>query len=173
MKKNTYCKKRLLQRKLSSLVELAIHDMKKVEKMRGYRINMIRWHEPFSTDDGTGVEVCAVCAAGSVMARTLGVPKDQYAVPTPRYFSIGTNARLDAINCLRCGDIANAMICMVRPRCKTDEEAEDLANKILKSAGCDSYFYVSNFSSKNAGDDIKKFYADMESLAAYLKSKGL
>lgn len=53
------------------LIRLAILDLLEIRERQGYSINMERWHsliEPF--------DICEVCLAGAVMARTLHAPKN-------------------------------------------------------------------------------------------------
>ena len=58
-----------LPEKMSDVLELALHDIERVETSPQYEIDMTNWH---IYDRITGV--CSVCMAGAVMAQTLGVP---------------------------------------------------------------------------------------------------
>ena len=59
----------------SDLIELALRDLEACEQDPRYEINMSRWHYP---TDGEPVEepvdICLVCLAGSVMAKSLRMP---------------------------------------------------------------------------------------------------
>lgn len=57
--------------KTSELLKLALKDLLSVESDKDYSVNMYLWHESVRGDS------CHVCLAGSVMARTLKVPKTQ------------------------------------------------------------------------------------------------
>ena len=63
-------------KKLWQLLELALSDFEKVKKDPKYIIDMDRWHSP---DDKSGK--CAVCLAGAVMAKSLGVKRSEYKTP--------------------------------------------------------------------------------------------
>ena len=58
--------------KPSELIHLALNDLELCEKDDSYAINMHVWHCPELHDDVP--PLCAVCMAGSVMAKTLNVP---------------------------------------------------------------------------------------------------
>ena len=55
--------------KLWKVVEIALADLKKAESSTEYDVHMNWWHKPNGS--------CTVCLAGSVMAFTLGVPKER------------------------------------------------------------------------------------------------
>lgn len=90
-----------LPEKLSDLIELALRDLRKVEKDERYRVNMYSWHEP--TLSGK----CLVCFAGAVMAGTLETPINKDVLPSR--FDEHTAARLNALNEVRCGLIRQAL----------------------------------------------------------------
>ena len=84
-----------LPEKMSDLIEVALVDLRKVERMKGrYKIDMEVWHLPNNK--------CAVCHAGAVMACTLNVGPGVEAEPED--FSAWNRRRLTAIDSLRCGD---------------------------------------------------------------------
>ena len=84
--------------KPSDLAELALRDMRKAIKSPRYHIHMGGWHIPNET--------CAVCAAGAVMAFTLGASHDEHILPG--CFSYLIKHKLLAIDCLRLGDVDRA-----------------------------------------------------------------
>lgn len=51
----------------SDLIMLALKDLMAVEKLKSYKINMGKWHEPNGK--------CSVCLAGAVMVKELKIPK--------------------------------------------------------------------------------------------------
>lgn len=58
-----------LPEKPSELLKLAMLDLEKVEADPRYRVDMGEWHKPNGR--------CSVCLAGSVMAKTLGLPPNK------------------------------------------------------------------------------------------------
>jgi len=88
----------------SALIRLALKDLKAVEKMEEYSVNMATWH------DKNNGEYCEVCFAGAVMARTLEVSIDSAASPSgvqnrvTAYFPQTTNGKLDALDDFREGN---------------------------------------------------------------------
>ena len=89
-----------LPNKPSDLAELALRDMRRAIRSPLYHINMALFHVPNDT--------CAVCAAGSVMAFTLGVPhnEDRTAGSFPEHI----HRKLYAIDNLRGGCIGDAFV---------------------------------------------------------------
>ena len=92
--------------KPSELLILAMEDIERVEADPRYKIDMGSWHEPNGK--------CKVCAAGSVMAKTLKLPinvNSDYEgchVETNEQnvdFDSDTERKLAAINSFRCGDM--------------------------------------------------------------------
>ncbi len=76
-------------KKLSRLIRLALADLAKVERSKKYVVDMTwSWHSPQPSGK------CAVCLAGSVMAKTLNVPPDRFA--NPRYYDF-SDEWLDAL----------------------------------------------------------------------------
>jgi len=65
----------ILPNKPSELIRLAIKDMQLCEKDSRYNLNMNHWHSGGSPN---GERVCQVCMAGSVMAKTLKTPIEDY-----------------------------------------------------------------------------------------------
>lgn len=59
----------------SELLSLAVKDARAVEKMKTRKLNMFAWHVPIK-----GYK-CAVCMAGAVMDRSLGVDPKQSLAP--------------------------------------------------------------------------------------------
>ena len=89
-----------LPNKLSALIRATLPDLAKAERAKGVKIDMGVWHEPNSK--------CAVCWVGAVMRRAIG---DSVAA-CPDLFSDSTRRKLVAINLLRTGDVATALMCL-------------------------------------------------------------
>lgn len=77
----------MLPTKDSDLLELALGDLIKCRADKGYVIDMAYFHFPRK-------DKCYVCAAGAVMAQTLGSDKRDYC--DPDYFT--DKSRLDRIS---------------------------------------------------------------------------
>lgn len=95
-----------LANKLSSLLRQAVADLRAIEKNKVYTVDMDRFHYPALGFNKTA-RTCHVCLAGAVMARTLGAnPK---ARMDPFEYSRDTEAKLNALDALRRGQITEAM----------------------------------------------------------------
>jgi len=84
---------------LSGLIDIALEDLEKVEKMESYVVNMGDWHFPSGNK-------CEVCAAGAVMAMRLGANWNDDLVPSN--FDQDAAKKLDAIDDLRTGWVSRA-----------------------------------------------------------------
>lgn len=83
--------------KLWQILGMALHDLRTIEKKRGYKVDMNYWHEPQGNK-------CVVCLAGSVMANRLGAKKKEGMEPYDTEYA----NKLNALNCLRMFDLAGA-----------------------------------------------------------------
>jgi hypothetical protein len=103
MKKHTL---KRLPKKPSALLELAIKDLEAVEKDPRYVVWMTQWHRSDYTWSPAHGNKCAVCFAGSVLAKTVKVPISQ-DVDTDGSDPIWVNYRkqLLALNEFRTGDV--------------------------------------------------------------------
>ena len=81
-----------LPNKTSELIRLAVSDLEKCEKDKSYEINMCAWHTE-------NYDSCAVCLAGSVMAKTL--EEDWGAHIEPYNYDIDTCVKLNVLNDIR------------------------------------------------------------------------
>lgn len=104
----------ILPRKMSSLIRIALRDIRKVENSNKFVIEMGSWFTPTEitckTDNGAVIseyKSCAVCAAGSVMAFSLGASKKFNQELTPSEFT-GNTSQLSAIDSLRVGEVHDA-----------------------------------------------------------------
>lgn len=93
-----------LPNKLSALLRIAVEDAQAIEKTRGYVLAMDTWHLAAG-----GRRKCAVCMAGSVMAKHLGASRKDSLHPCdfPEYESL-----LLAINEMRVGSFHQAALCL-------------------------------------------------------------
>lgn len=113
-KKKVRAKAKILPKVMSKLIEIALNDLKKAEATKGMVVDMAEWLNPnvkleCTTPNGEVVErrkACIVCAAGAVMAFTLG-KKNTTKELFPEDMR-NNEDQLCAINELRCGDVANA-----------------------------------------------------------------
>ena len=86
--------------KPSELIRIALKDLEACELDPKYQINMNSWH---ATIDGK----CAVCLAGAVMARTLGISPTRDVAPEDLESDL--KHRLCALDCLRTGRVQFAL----------------------------------------------------------------
>ncbi len=85
----------MLPSKPSELINLALNDLEAVEVDSRYRVNMNNWHLPIE-------EICEVCLAGSVIAKSFNRPSVISVFPQ----HIGKDrSKLYAINEFRGGNI--------------------------------------------------------------------
>jgi hypothetical protein len=145
-------KKIRLPRTPSKLIRLALHDFRKIEKDKRYKIDMGNWHSPGLIGEGRHTrQVCQVCLAGSVMARRGGCrPKEEFSVW--RMHDTNWDA-LDALDSFRTGHVAEAL----------DVLGYDMPEKGLRARERITHYYI------NPG----KFKRDMRKLATRLEKAGL
>ena len=86
--------KKKLPDKMYQLLRLALSDLDKCNKDKSYRLCMGNWHIPDVLDD-----VCHVCMAGAVMAKTLNADKNK--VLRLEDFKGLTRTKLRAIDYIR------------------------------------------------------------------------
>lgn len=153
-----------LPKKPSTLIRHALKDLAAVMKMKGrYRVDMGTWHDPDIIEDKRGREreVCSVCFAGSVMARSLGM--DPTAYVEPDHFSESTKGKLNALNNFRAGHIAAGLQDMGVPYEKRERaEARGLKEKMKVPS------YLSG-----GGKKYAKFKKAMKKMADHLQKVGL
>lgn len=100
---------KILPRKMSALIDLALADLELAEKSKDYVIDMGEWHRAPSSDPYDDDNLCSVCLAGSVMAFSLKANKVKTYEPEFIPESMGDNTdQLLAINCLRTGSVQEA-----------------------------------------------------------------
>ena len=90
----------LLKLSPSALLLHALYDFRRCEFDPEYSIRMSTWHSAALPGYN---EPCAVCLAGSVMAKSLGASKDSNY--TPMHFGADIENVLIAVNCFRTGQI--------------------------------------------------------------------
>lgn len=136
-----------LPNKFSDLIEVALGDLKAVERSKQYRIGMNQdWHSPVHRDDGEE-QYCIVCFAGAVMAKTLGIADEENVTPSD-FTDQDTQNKLKALDDLREGDITCAFQRMEKG----------------KPAGLAGGFPVTSYD-----DNPVKFKKDMKRLAEILR----
>ena len=86
--------------KLSALIKVGIRDIKQCERDPQYEIHMYAWHEPAGN-------VCYVCLAGAVLAKSLGVSPDTYSCG----MDLGDEVvrKTEALNEVRTGNVSGAI----------------------------------------------------------------
>lgn len=85
----------------SALLRVALADLEAVEAQPDrYRVEMGTWHEPDKE-----AQVCLVCMAGAVMAKTLGISDKEDLVPA----ETEDENKLNAINEFRIGLISHGL----------------------------------------------------------------
>lgn len=92
-----------LPEKPSELIFTALRDLRACEEDPLYTINMGLWHSSRESSDG----VCAVCLAGSVMAKSLDAQTTHQAVPVD--FGHINRQKLRALDDLRLGQYEGAI----------------------------------------------------------------
>jgi hypothetical protein len=92
-----------LPEKLSELIEVALEDLEKVERLpKVYRVEMSTWHRQ---EEG----LCSVCLAGVVIAMRLGLaPTETLKISSSAPNK--TQKALLALNATRCGAVQDAVL---------------------------------------------------------------
>ena len=135
-------KLRPLPQKPSEWIRRGLEDLRKCEADDKYQIDMAYWHE-HAPKDG----VCVVCLAGSVMAKSLGVPITTDAGPWDMVPSHGNALR--ALDEFRLGCVSAGLF-----KFGIEHDIED--------------FHVENYSV-----DPDAFHRDMTAIAEYLEHEDL
>lgn len=95
----------ILPNKLSDLLEVALGDLEKVENDKRYVVDMDTWH---TYQKSNTRNVCCVCLAGSVMAKSLGASVNETIVGGQYNETIA--AKLAVLDYCRKGDIRTAIM---------------------------------------------------------------
>lgn len=98
-------KTRKLPNKMSELILLALRDLKKIEKLKSYEVDMREWHTAPEDTYGESTK-CQVCFAGSVISRTLKMPKNKTVDMS--MFSNKMSNKFYALDSLRQGYVGSA-----------------------------------------------------------------
>lgn len=93
--------------KPSELIMLALKDLNLVRGDDRYKIDMICWHVKYRTE-----EVCRVCLAGSVMAKTLHATIEDDAGIRPEFYETDTKCKLEALDNFRQGHVVSGLVRM-------------------------------------------------------------
>jgi hypothetical protein len=166
----------ILPTKLSSLIKIALRDMRKAEaKPKEFVIEMSEWFHreevECRTREGTIVdahEVCVMCAAGSVMAFSLGVLKHKNIDEAQPHHYPKNERQLNAINELRVGSVGGAYSIIHDDDPITADDEDDQYQKmadIAETLNCDIPEYY--------GDNPEPFHREMEKLQKRLEKAGL
>lgn len=155
----------------SKLILIALGDLEKMERAKGYQIDMEVWHDP----DPHGVvaaaqvenkdaksEVCSVCLAGSVMVCSLG-NKNKNKTLSPHKFSTRLAGQLEAINHFREGAVEEGLMEM-KLWYKLSPEMQAYAS----GSGGSGDYNIADYA-----DNKKQFKKDMRALAERLAVVGL
>lgn len=132
---------------MSELIEIALADLEKAEASSDYTVDMEYWHEPTLSGNR-----CVVCAAGAVMAFSLGGKKEVSYIVNDFYNNL---YQLKAIDLLRRGLVYEASIIL-------GISNNDVIWDIKRRYDIPEY---------NA--DASAFKAQLGVLASLLRSKGL
>ena len=93
--------------KPSSLIRLALRDLRTCEKDSGYDIDMGDWHFPVPEHG-----LCYVCLAGAVIAQTLNIAPTEYCRPNDDFDPSSPMTKIDrilqALDALRIGGVLTA-----------------------------------------------------------------
>jgi len=137
-----------LPEKLSDLIDLALSDMKVMEKSKKHVIQMQTWHEPVHEN------LCSVCFAGGVIANTMGGNHRENLGPST-YNSYEKN-RFQAIDSIRCYSVVGAFSWI-----GFEFITEKFENRILKNM--DEVSYTGN---------KRQFKINMRTMARRLRKEG-
>lgn len=86
-----------LPNKPSALIRVAMDDLNRVERLKGYTVDMDIWHNPSHGK-------CNVCFAGAIMSQTLKAdPEDSM---DPGMYNKDIEGKLEALNGFRCGAVS-------------------------------------------------------------------
>lgn len=85
--------------KTSALLKLALTDLRKVEQDPQYEVDMMVWHAPLSSRN-----VCQVCLAGAVLAKTCRLPPTQASGNM-----VESREWVRILDSLRVGEIGNSL----------------------------------------------------------------
>jgi hypothetical protein len=162
------------------LIRLALKDLTKAERTKGYSTEMDNWHtapDPSETlpeyDPETckvtqpKTEPCQVCLAGSVMAFSLNVPRT--CSIQPEEFPAKVASRLLALNSFRIGAIQSGLMSMGVSEARINKACEifGLSKKYDDPAEWSCVSVV------EYADDPDEFKKQMRAMARKLASIGL
>lgn len=156
-----------LPRRPSALIRAALADLAKVEADPTYAVDMTSWHgmnwvnpiHPDAAEDREEDmrELCCVCLAGAMMAKTFKVPYGDSATPRQLLLmeevSAGDMNALEALDELRAGNVHGAF--------------RDLRMDVPTAFVGRAYVEVADYD-----QDRAEFRADMERLADELEEAG-
>lgn len=149
--------------KPSELIRLAMHDLKKVERMpKKYIVNMSTWHSPAKNGK------CAVCFAGSVMACSMKEDPERELDPGELYDE-AIQQKYYALNEFRLGQIKLG-IAEIYGRHMLSARLENKIERALPYLP--EKVKVAKYKAKDK-KARRMFHADMEKLASMLEAVGI
>jgi hypothetical protein len=151
-KNNAMTRKQFLKLKPSGLIRLALKDLRAVEKDSRYKVNMEHWHWVHPLPQKPEEELCHVCFAGSVLAKSFKCSSDETKLLGA--FPVGVQDRMTALNAFRLGQVYGGLEQLRR------------AVKVPKR-------YIPNRSVVSYNHDPKKFKRQMATMARFLERKRL
>lgn len=137
--------------KLSTILSLALADIKKAERAKDCKIDMKRWR---LTKDNSPDEMCHVCLAGAVMRARFPTRTVRYGQVTPWEFigkDYALRAKFFALDDLRSGRVVNA----------------------ASEMGIDGVSYLMDRSICHYDDNPAKWHKEMHALLTDLKKAKL
>ncbi len=147
---------RKLPNRLWSLLKTALDDLRRIERLRKYEVQMGSWIE-FSPGG-----VCEVCLAGAAVAmrtRGLGIDLAECNVKTP--------PKMWALNNLRGGDVTSAILNLAEGRRSYDRDLRKWEG-YCRAKGRTIYQHVPDYE-----DNRRGFYRSLRKLVKDLKKAGI
>jgi len=154
--------RKTLPNKLWETLRLALADLKLVEKNPLYCVNMEVVHAPINPGycESKPEAICEVCLGGSVMAMNLGVYINNNAAFYEPYFLQSTMFKLNALDCLRRGNITIAVDYFYNHLKYPEKKVNLVVDRDIQQYSTDP-------------KKKKQFYKDMYSIVRYLKKLNL
>jgi hypothetical protein len=164
--------------KPSDLLSVALYDLYACSQDSAYDINFNEWHKPLQKRDNTQFsnktepDVCQVCFAGSIMAKTLGCDSTQRVeANNVILFHKDTILKLMAVDEFRKGHINSALDIMGLKPNQKDFDISYKGRPIANNSGFKMYVDFEDVP-VNSKDYIK-FVAAIQGIITTLKCCGL
>ena len=161
--------------KPSELLEVALHDMKLIDKDPRYSFDMTTWHYPIPYDDQESGE-CEVCMAGSIMAARL-MPDACDKRLFPHSFEKETSIKLHAVESLRRLNVRQALCDLKNCYLQENLNLTVSQNKFIRKYLTNNGNYGDGFPDEETYKDLvinsMKYLSVYENLIKDLKSVDL